>query len=618
MAGSFGFPKNLRPGKVFRRPRKSHILGLVLCVTAAAASYNYYQRQHAQLWVVNGLPTAMTMKFDDTKDLYVSEQSYRTITLPEGRHRVEIDEPKLNVAPEEFEFHNQWWERFLFWRPPIHVLAPGRTAAMVVERERQEAPGEKISIISRDLSVGRLLVTYHDIDLAFLDFPARPAGDRSGPLEQTLLYVDREHPKLMVTPELAAAQPQPRDCLSFAEAQLVAAPGEGGLLDAYIILSLKMKEGDRCLRFLERKLAQRPIWHSWHRAYQYVFDRLGRLDEAVRRYDELVAQEAERPGPGYSGLLYLRGRLELDDDRLLDYMKRAVTAHPGNYFAWYQQGFVRLTQGNLKEAEEGLRNAFSLHSIRANYRDSFFECAIGLGHQRNVGRVLDREFERNQIADLEQQRLLLCALVLSNQLEAVPRAQARFARLANATQPGDPSKLELQSRLYLMYLQSEFDKMLTESTKLDDRRLHCQALLELGRLQDLPQDPSFLDLKPSQANGSQHLLLSIAWALKQDQKRSAEALQDAIREFSRGSPEERQLAISLGHPDKATVAEVRGITVPPSHKALALVVLVQRGATQKAELLELATKLNFSRQFPYHFVKRAVDALRTPSESKRT
>lgn len=617
MAGSIAILKSLRPGIVLRRLRMIHLLGLLLCAVAAAASYNYYQKQHAQLWVVNGLPTAMTMKFDDTKDLYVSEQSYRTIVLPEGRHRVQIDEPKLNVPPEEFEFHNEWWERFLFWRQPIHVLAPGRTATMVVERERQEGPGDTITVVSKNLSVGRLFATYHDIDLAFLDFPARPAGDTSGPLEKTLLYVDRDPPKLVVTADMAAAQPQPRDCLSFAEAQLVAAPGEGGLLDAYVILSLKMNEGDRCLGFLEKKLSKRPIWHSWHRAYQYVFDRLGRMDEAVRRYDELVAQESQRPGAGYSGLLYLRGRLEQDDDRLLDYMKRAVAAHPDNYFAWYQQGIVRLSQGNLKEAEEGLRNAFFLHSIRTNYRDSFFECAIALGNELKVGKVLDREFERNQIADLDQQRLLLAALVISKQLDAVPRAQARFARLANATQPGDPSKLELQSQLYLMYLQAEFDKMLAESSKLDDRRLRCQALLELGRLQDLPSAPSFLDLKPSQATGSQHLLLSVAWALQQDQKRSAEALQDAIREFSQGSPEERQLAISLGHPDKATVAEVRGITVPPSHKALALIALVQRGAAQRKELLELATKLNFSRQFPYHFVKRAVDSLQLPSGNKR-
>jgi hypothetical protein len=272
----------------------------------------------------------------------------------------------------------------------------------------------------------------------------------------------------------------------------------------------------------------------------------------------------------------------------------------------------------LKEAEEGLRNAFILHSVRTNYRDSFFECAIALGNERNVGRVLDREFERNQIADLEQQQLLLCALVLSNQLDAVPRAQARFARLANATYPAQAAKLELQSRLYLMYLQAEFDKMLAESGKLDDTRVRCQALLELGRLQDLPRDPSFLDLKPSQANGSQHLLLSIAWALQQNERRSGEALQDAIREFSQGSPEERLLAVSLEHPDKATVAEVRGITVAPSHKALALLVLVQHGAPEKKELLDLAVKLNYSRQFPYHFVKRAVEALQTQPESKRS
>lgn len=585
------------------------IAGFFLCAGSAIGA-NAWLKNNARLWVVNGLPQGMLLLIDDQEIVFIGEQGYRDITLAEGRHRVTLVEPKWSgrAENEDFELRHSLQERFCPWLRPQHVLAPGRTAALEVKRERQAGPGEVVQVVSQSFSVGRFYSIFRDIDLPFLDFPVREKGDALlGPVEKTSLSVSRDQTSQFLTAEFAATQTVPDGVLNYAETQLLGAPSQAAVLYQYIRLAQQLNQGERAMTFVGSQLSKRPLWHEWHRAYQTTAERLGRRDELLREYDAHIAKESQTPGPAYSGMLYLRGRLERDDEQMLKYMRQAVEAHPDNYYAWYADGFTRLAQGKLSEAEEGIRQAFQLRMGHADYRNRYLGLSLGLGRSAAIQRMLNREFNGSQSADLNDQEWLLDAILLGGNLKAVDAAQKRFSQLTNASDPGDPSKLVLRSQLHWLYLQAKFAEIVDQSRELGEHPLRHQALLELGRLQEVPTNSVLVKADPYSL--TQHLLLSAAWRQQGSLDRAEVELNETLKILKQGVPDEQLLATLLMQPEKATLSQVTQITIDPLRKALALLVLVQKGAQDRKELLDLAGKLNYSRHFPYHFVSRTVASL---------
>lgn len=616
MPGFFGrFRRSPSNPKVAVNSRKRLFIflsALSLCV-AAAIGANYWLKQNARLWIVNGLPQGMLVVIDDTETVFISEQSYREITIPEGRHRAKLVEPNWPGRGDsnDFELRHSLIERFLPSHRPQHVLAPGRTAALAIVRERQSEPGGAVEVVARSWTVGRFYSKIRDIDLPFLDFPVRDKGDPlKGPLEKTSLSVSREPLTDFVSMKFASNQPVPGGVLDYAETQLLGTPSQTTALYQYIRLAVGLNQGDRALSFLAWQLSKRPLWHEWHRAYQAAAERIGRRDELVREYDANIEKEALARGPTYSGMLYLRGRLERDDEQLLKYMRQAVEAHPGNYYAWYAAGFTRLAQGRLTEAEEGIGNAFRLRTFHVDYRNRYLALAVALGQTANIQRMLNRHFNSSHSADLEDQQWLLAALLVGGDLKAVEPAQKRFAMLAEDSTPGDPGKLALQSRLHWLYLQAKFAEMIEQSKELGDHPLRYQALLELGRLKEIPDSAMLVKADPYEVTN--HLLLSVAWRQQGQQAEADAELKRTIELLEEGAPDEQLLASFLKAPGKVTLGELKQVTIDPLRKALAVLALVQNGAPQREELLDFAGILNFSRQFPYHFVTRTVTELKVP------
>lgn len=117
-------------------------------------------------------------------------------------------------------------------------------------------------------------------------------------------------------------------------------------------------------------------------------------------------------------------------------------------------------------------------------------------------------------------------------------------------------------------------------------------------------------------DGYSLLCQALAWAERGNAAAAAEAKAQAIDQFRAGKLEDQRIAEILAKGDDWSEPDVQNLPVNLTHKCILLVAMAEKSSRRAAPLLELADKLNFERQFPYHFLKRTIDRLRKRSNAK--
>jgi hypothetical protein len=176
----------------------------------------------------------------------------------------------------------------------------------------------------------------------------------------------------------------------------------------------------------------------------------------------------------------------------------------------------------------------------------------------------------------------------------------------------DADQLALTAQLHLLYLQGRFDELLTEAQKLQDQRaaatFRFEGCLESGRLEDLTSEGIATTLRPQYLD----LLLSLGWSRRGDQTRADAARARAISQMESGPREERTAAALLRQGADAPAGAAHALLLEPASKVIVIAALADICPPQRADLLTLAEKLNYRRDFPCHFLKRTIESLRQP------
>jgi tetratricopeptide (TPR) repeat protein len=234
---------------------------------------------------------------------------------------------------------------------------------------------------------------------------------------------------------------------------------------------------------------------------------------------------------------------------------------------------------------------------------SLIDVRFALGEFDELERELRSQLEKTPL-NSSLHRQLLETLVAAGKEDQATAAHEAYAQRASQP-PGDVFQLALKSKMHLDYLRGRFDDFLAGSRQLHEpptaAETQFEAALELDQLENIAVPAG---AGRSSQRGMHELLLSLAWSAKQDRERAAAARERAVTALATGNRAERQAAERLELGPAVVVGSAEKLTLEPGLKAVVLTVLAQSCPDQKASLLALAGKLNYRREFPYHFLNR--------------
>jgi tetratricopeptide (TPR) repeat protein len=598
---------SLVPTDPFYRSAPFMLTAAALVAIAVVAVVNYLIQTHRTVHVVNGLKVPIAVSVDGAVPVEVAPHGERPVSVAEGTHRASVARPTGFTEPVDFALQAGWFERF--FKSPVWIIDPTRSAAVVWEstvyRDRAAQGPAGFDAGSLQWHIGQPFTTYADLDYAFQEFPAelRVKNQREATKTRVTIADLKPYEAMNAT----AMQPgRHTDLLTFAESHLRVDPADSILLMIYSALAAQAQQQNRCREFLATRLDERPVLIDWHRVYQEQCQGREHDVELFGRYDRYLSAE-----PDNSALLYLRGRIEEDDARAADYYERARQADPKNPYPWYAQGYRLRVGGDFAGARTALEEACRLRPDDPMMSQSLIDVRFAVGEFDELEHELRSQLEKMPL-NSGLQRELLETLVAAGKDDQATAAQEAYAQRASQP-PGDVFQLALKSKMHLDYLRGRFEDFLAGARQLRDAptaaETQFEAALELGQLENLAA-PAGAGGGRSSLRAMHELLLSLAWSDKQDPDRAAAARERAVTALAGGNRAERQAAERLQQGPALVAGSAERLTLEPELKVVVLIALAQACPDQKAGLLALARKLNYRREFPYHFLNRQLTSLR--------
>ncbi len=591
------------------RKRPAFIAGTIAAVLLLLViGGSWMKSQSRTLHIVNGLPAIVRVKFDGGQELIVPPNSRKEVSLAEGQHQAAYTVADQPEQKTDFTMNGSFFERF--FNSKVALFNPGGGAVLLWEQAEYTVGGGagNGNGLRHQWFLGRDFDYADAADYEFVPFPHTiQMKANSGPEIRSHIGERPEPPSQVLNGDLGL----PVDALlRFAESPLSAAPDNPDLPGEYVQFAIEHQQADRARNFLAAGLARRPVAIEWHRAYQAFFNAADDTLKLQQHYDDFLTKD-----PRNSVLLYLRGRIEPDSARSLDYFERAIKADPKNAYPVFAKAYDRLAAGDFVTAESLAADACRLAPTHRQMRDELRTAKLASGELE----PLEAELRQALLAEPHSYPLevqLLEVLAAKGDWPKAETAEHEFETRIEAA-GGAAAAAAASDALWpmMLYQQGKFAELLAKSQHV---QLKTAALagrfyadLELGRLDDAGQ--AIVD-EDSDKDGFKLLALSVAWREKGNQP-TADKFQAAAVESLKPFEEGRRMATLLNNAPKTDWNKVHEAALDPSAKALLCVALAQQCPEHRVELAILADKLSFRPTYGQHFVKRvAAELLKTPVE----
>ena len=208
---------------------------------------------------------------------------------------------------------------------------------------------------------------------------------------------------------------------------------------------------------------------------------------------------------------------------------------------------------------------------------------------------------------------MLQVLAGGGNLAQAEQLDERYRRELTAS--ADAGEIERQaalaSQLTVLYLKQDFAGLLTLALQPElagsAAYFRYQCHLEMGQCAAAAAD---LKSQGGTLNPTDLLRLSVCARTSGDLEKAAEWQDLACAQFERGQEDQREISKLLRRAADVTVQDTRDVSADAGQKAILLIALAQQSKDHRDELLALAERLNYSRLFPYHFNRKAIEALR--------
>lgn len=599
---ALGQPASLVPREPFYRSKVLWAAAAAVLLLAAFLGGNFYVRHHRTVHLVNGLSMPIIVDVDGERSVTVAPQGRTSLSMAEGPHRAVVTEPKLSFAPVDFELGSHWFAGL--FRSPAFVVDPSRSAVLFWQEVFYMAPPAQAPPGQSRIHLGEAFVMYPDVDYAFQELPATLSVKRNQKLRKTRIDL-YSAPAATLIAALFAAPNLTGDAMGFAENHLRASPDDIMLLSSYWAIARRQNQLPRSRDFFAARLEERPVLVNWHRMYQTVQEELRNDDALIEQYNAWLAAD-----PANSALLYLRGRCDPDRSAASEFYQRAIAADPRNPFPHYAKSVSLLARGDFAAAQAQINAACELRPGDPQMNMHRTKVRMALGEFNALEAESREALVENplSIADHEQ---LLAVLVAAGKADQVQQAVTSFNQQATVSDPQQAPALARRLRNALLYLEGNFQGLLAATDPpADAAEAALPRYWAQFELRQVVKPPPGLSPIQAEHDGYSLLCQALAWAEKGDAASAAEVKSQALDQFRAGRYDDRRVADILAKGGDWTEQDLDNLPLNPTHKCIVLVTMAESSADRAGPLLDLADKLNFERQFPYHFLKRTIERLR--------
>ncbi|WP_435018610.1 hypothetical protein TA3x_000592 [Tundrisphaera sp. TA3] len=565
------------------------LAGLVAALMLAAVGLlvsNEYIRRHRTIRVAYAGVEPVRISVDGSPPVAVGDGGQ--IVVAEGRHRLQLAGPVEET--HEVELGSGFFERWT--HSPFWCLNPGGEAVLeqvrVIYASIPQPP-------ESTLIIGRPFVALPHVDYPFSDPPDQlriKGRNKNKTVEKIAVLRVRGQD---VGAFRAVVEGDRASALNFAEGRLRRDPDDD-LIDAYANETFRTDRA-RAEAFFKAGLARRPVSVSWHRAYQNMADHDGGQGRMIAEYDALIAQEPEN-----GALLYLRGRIDPDPDRSLDFYRRASAADPKLAWPVMALGMHDLNLGRWDEALDALQKARGLGMDEPPLLRAIHAARMALGQSGELVGEYRGVLSSNPL-DPQVATFLFDALAASGQPGAIePELAAWLIRLPAPIQ----GTLGSAIRGFALY-QAGRPEDAAGSPGGSAPGLHLvrvQSLAAMGRAAEAAAEPA----TEKEEDPWTLAAVSLGLALEGDAEGAASWREKAAAILDAATDDNRKAAAILRADAPTPLDRIDRIFFRPGDKALLLAILASRFPDQAAGYREAAARFNVLRLPPYLLVRRAIGA----------
>ncbi len=582
-------PRRLPWGKV------AAAASIVLLLAGGAAGWSLYRQSAHTVHVVNGFPGPLTVAIDGAREVAFEDQGRKTVTVGEGRHRVEV----RGALEDSFEFqlHRGFFQRFA--ADPVWVLNPGGLALVMAEETvYTNKPRPEYQPAVR-FYAGRRFLQVQDIDYPFRDFP-----DTIELSSSTREATRRRMTELLGRPEdlagAVAGWGHPGAAMDYLERWLEAAPSDELAL-TYSGSALLAGAGARAADFLQPRLAVDPVNVEWHRAYQQVVEPLAeRAESLVAEYDGYLAAAPDDPQ-----LLYLRGRIEPDPALAQQFYRRALAGDPQNVHAARASAYTLMAQADFGGALQVLQPLAGGADADPQLVELYHESLFAVGRQGALEAALRTELAAaEEDLDWSKARLLLHSLVSQGRAGEAAGEVDRLEALV-PVEDGEPPIFGPWLEAQLLYAAGDleaFERLVgdREFPELWRDSMGFWLAVEKGEME--AANRAINRVRPGTDEGIDRLLMGLLYARQGLGGLSRQWLDRGLEVLRERDASYRLFERLLAGEEPLDRRSVDRLVTRPGEKAVLLTVLAVRHPDQASWLLTEAARLNYDLGFPHRFL----------------
>jgi tetratricopeptide (TPR) repeat protein len=587
-------PRRFSPGGLLRsegspysgRQRKLALFAAALVLGGIGLFVsNEYIRRHRVLRVVNACGAPVQVRVDDGPAVTV--ETTGEIPVSEGRHRVALSGPV--EESRDIELTSGFFERWT--RSPLWVVNPGGEAVLdrvtvIYAANPQDA--------EQELLVGEPFLAFPHVDYPFTDPPQQIQVEGRNTVVTKVAVQWVRGQDLAVYHEVASGNQS--KALDFAERRLRREPLDEGLMEAYA-RHVFMADRPRAEAFFRAGLGRKPLSISWHRIYQTLADHEGGKAGLVAEYDALLAKE-----PTSGAMLYLRGRVDPDVDRGVEYFRKAVAADPELPWPVMALGMRAVTQGRWEEGLRDLNRARELKMDEDELSLPIHTARMALGQADS----LIEEYRPQLVANPTEPGLvirLFDALAAAGQADAIEPAFRDWEARLPAPIRGELGQAVRGFALYIAGHPEQIDQLEGRPGDPGYALIRAQARAATGHADGAAGDPANTEIQDPWTIAA----VSLALALEGEADESAAWRENACEALRARTEEDRKAAEFLRSDTPPPLEQIDRVYFRPGEKALLLAALSVRFPERRDEYREAAARFNVLRLPPYLLVRRAIE-----------
>ncbi|TYQ14548.1 UNVERIFIED_CONTAM: hypothetical protein Cloal_0894 [Acetivibrio alkalicellulosi] len=541
-----------------------------------------------KVYLVNGLDISYSVEINGKKQ-DLAPMSKTVIRIPEGKTKVNVLDLDMIEPNFEFLIKTPFWSRLQ--NRPIYILNPDKVAIFLWQETIYASEYILNSLSDYEMPYryysGEFFYNLDKVDYLFKDFPESiTVGEYDKRAKSQLLHLNDIDPTLYF---YFLQDLKTEKAVSYLKTRLMFAPEN----EFYIYMFLSYSDIDSSIDFLKTRLDERPLLINWHRAYQTYVETHKPTYDLVQEYSVYLEKENDN-----KHLYYLLSRVVDDPKEAEKLLLKSIEGSDPCPYGYYGLAYQSLSYGNYEKALDFAQRAVDAMPTQDSFYGILNSAMLALGEY-------DSLLSKNQAAQKDHPdngHLVAEEIRLHISKSDIKSSENAISNYLNRVKSNGEDFVQGWSDYLFGVIAYCSNDITTYSNAIEEFESPVFVFENAFIRGDFHR--ASMVAQENELNASYFLLLYLA---QNNPDEASEYLKKAIERFETGDKTSRFLADYLSGRKNWTLEDAKSLILLPDSKHIAMAALAKIKPEYQKELFELAQKLNYEKEFPYHFIKELVE-----------